>query len=218
MEEALERKVFKVDEGEFENYVANFTVLNVAGGVIKREWLKDLKDINSKVSYETPKEWNDFILNGLKNITYNQGYEEIEVREEACESYNNEVERKIKVRVTQGKFRDSLLKRDKKCVICGLDIEALLVASHIKPWSKANDYEKQDKNNGLLLCANHDALFDKGYISFDSDNKLCVSDIISKLNYEKLNIDTDTIINFSNNQIEYMKYHRENIFKRIKIR
>lgn len=215
MEEALERRVFKIDEGEFENYVANFTVLDVAGGVIERDWLKDLKDINSKVSYEAPKEWNNFILNGLNNVNANQSYEELEIREEEYGSYNNEVERKIRVRVTQGKFRDSLLKRDKRCVICGLDIEALLVASHIKPWSKANDYEKQDENNGLLLCANHDALFDKGYISFNDDNKLCVSNIISKLHYEKLNTDTDTTINLSNNQMEYMKYHRENIFKRI---
>lgn len=213
MEEALERRLFKVDEGEFENYVANFTVLNVEGGVIKREWLKDLKDINSKVSYEAPKEWNDFILNGLNNIIYNQSYEEIEVREEACESYNNEVERKIKVRVTQGKFRDSLLKRDKKCVICGLDIEALLVASHIKPWSKANDYEKQDENNGLLLCANHDALFDKGYISFDDNGSIVISSKIDKENYDKLNIDINSNVVLKNeNQKQYMKYHKNNLF------
>lgn len=77
MEKSLERRVFKVEEGEFENYVANFTVLNVAGGVIERDWLKDLKDINSKVSYEVPKEWNESILNGLNNITSNQYYEEI---------------------------------------------------------------------------------------------------------------------------------------------
>lgn len=211
MEESLERRLFKVDEGEFENYVANFTVLNVAGGVIEREWLRDLKYMNSKVSYEAPKEWNDFILNGLNNVIYNQGYEEIEVREEAYESYNNEVERKIKVRVTQGKFRDSLLKRDKKCVICGLDIELLLVASHIKPWSKANDYEKQDENNGILLCANHDALFDKGYISFDDYGKIYISKLIDKDSYKMLNINEAISIKINENQDKYMEYHRQNI-------
>lgn len=213
IEESLEHRVFKCDDGEFENYVAKFTVLNVAGGVIKRDWLKNLKDVNSKLSYDAPKEWNEFILNGLSNVCFNKNYEEIEVREEDCKSYNNEVERKIKIRITQGKFRDSLLRRDKKCVICGLDIESLLVASHIKPWSKANDYEKQDENNGLLLCVNHDALFDKGYITFDENNKLCISDNINKFNYDKLNIDTNTTINLNKNQIKYMKYHREKIFK-----
>lgn len=211
MEEALERRVFKVDGGEFENYVANFTVLDIEGGVIERDWLKDLKDMSSKVSYEAPKEWNDFILNGLNNITFNQGYEKVEVREEVYEGYNNEVERKIKVRVTQGKFRDSLLKRDKKCVICGLDIESLLVASHIKPWSKANDYEKQDENNGLLLCANHDALFDKGYISFDDDGSIIISSKIDKENYDRLNINDDISIKINENQDKYMDYHRQNV-------
>lgn len=211
MEESLERRLFKVDEGEFENYVANFTVLNVAGGVIEREWLRDLKDMNSKVSYEAPKEWNEFILNGLNNVIYNQGYEEIEVGEEAYGSYNNEVERKIKVRVTQGKFRDSLLKRDKKCVICGLDIELLLVASHIKPWSNANDYEKQDENNGILLCANHDALFDKGYISFDDYGKIYISKLIDKDSYKMLNINEAISIKINENQDKYMEYHRQNI-------
>lgn len=213
MEESLERRVFKVDEGEFENYIANFTILDVADGVIERDWLKDLKDINSKISYEAPKEWNDFILNGLDNLNTNQSYEEIELREEAYESYNNEVERKIKVRVAQGKFRDSLLKRDKKCVICGLEIESLLVASHIKPWSKANDYEKQDDNNGLLLCANHDALFDKGYISFDENGSIVISSKINKENYDKLNIDINNNVSFRNEkQKQYMKYHARNIF------
>ena len=213
MEESLERRVFKVDEGEFENYVANFTVLDVEGGVIDRDWLKDLKNMNSKFSYEAPKEWNEFVLNGLNNISINKSYEEIEIREEVYGSYNNEVERKIKVRVTQGKFRDNLLKRDRKCVICGLNIEALLVASHIKPWSKSNDYEKQDENNGLLLCANHDALFDKGYISFDDNGSIIISSKIDKENYGKLNIGTNSNVLFKNEeQRQYIKYHVDNIF------
>lgn len=127
-------------------------------------------------------------------------YEEIEVREEAYEIYNNEVERKIKVRVTQEKFRDILLKRDKKYIICNLDIESLLVVSHIKPWSNANanDYEKQYKNNGLLLCANHDVLFDKGYISFDDNGSIVISSKIDKANYDKLNIDINSNVVLKN--------------------
>lgn len=207
IEEALELRNF---DG-YDNYVAKFTVLNISSGVIDRDWLKDLKDLTCKVSDRAPREWNDFVLNGLNNSIVNQIYEEIEVREEVYESYNNEVERKIKVRVTQGKFRDSLLKRDKKCVICGLDIESILVASHIKPWSQSNDYEKQDENNGLLLCANHDALFDKGYISFDSNGSIIISSKIDKENYDKLSISTNLRIKNSKKQSKYMDYHRKNI-------
>lgn len=214
MDESLKKKVFEGKEGHFENYEANFTVLELDSGVIERDWLKDLKDIESKVSYVAPKEWNNFILNGLNNIKYNQSYEEIEVKEEVYENYNNEIERKIKVRVTQGKFRDSLLKRDKKCVICGLDIESLLVASHIKPWSKADEFEKQDENNGLLLCVNHDALFDRGYISFDDNGEIIISDKIPKNTFEKLNINNKIQLNLNKKQLIYMNYHKNTILKR----
>lgn len=51
---------------------------------------------------------------------------------------------------------------------CGVSDEHFLIDSHIKPWSQSNNQEWLDVNNGLLLCPNHDALFDKGiiYISF----------------------------------------------------
>lgn len=209
IEEALELREF---DG-YENYVAKFTILNVSGGIIKREWLIDLKGVNNQFSYKAPKEWNEFLVSGLNNIAVNQGYEELEVREEYYENYKNEVERKIKVRVTQGKFRDTLLKRDKKCAMCGLDIEGMLLASHIKPWSKSNDYEKQDVNNGLLLCANHDALFDKGYISFEDNGNIKISSKIDKENYQKLNICTNNKILLKNEkQKQYIKYHANNIF------
>lgn len=213
--EALELRDF----GTYKNYVAHFMVLKISGGVIKREWLKDLKDASFDFSENAPAEWNNYILNGLNQInienTYetSNSYEVIEIKEDDYLNYNNEVDRKIKVRVTQGKFRDELIKRDKWCILCGLDIETLLIASHIKPWSKSDNYEKQDSDNGILLCANHDALFDKGYISFDKDNNLCISHLIKELDYDKLYINKDMKIVINDKQKRYMEYHRVNIFK-----
>jgi len=41
-----------------------------------------------------------------------------------------------------------------------------LKASHIKAWKDCTStQERLDSNNGLLLCANHDALFDQYLIS-----------------------------------------------------
>lgn len=42
-----------------------------------------------------------------------------------------------------------------------LEDERFLVASHIKTWSHSNNIDRLDIQNGLLLCPNHDALFDK---------------------------------------------------------
>lgn len=65
-------------------------------------------------------------------------------------------------------FRNNLIaKYGCQCAICKKDIEEVLVASHIKPSSESNVEEKIDDNNGLLLCANHDKLFDRCLISFN---------------------------------------------------
>ncbi|MGQ0517320.1 HNH endonuclease, partial [Bacillus sp. D-CC] len=62
-----------------------------------------------------------------------------------------------KIRTTQGKFRESLLKESTVCKICGMNMVELLVASHIKPWKDCNDKERIDFYNGLLLCPAHNA-------------------------------------------------------------
>ena len=82
----------------------------------------------------------------------------------------------VKVRVNQGIFRDVLVKRyGKKCCLCGVTGKCFLVASHIKPWSDSSPEERTDVNNGLLLCPNHDKLFDGGWISFADNGNIIIS-------------------------------------------
>jgi len=65
-------------------------------------------------------------------------------------------------------FRNNLIARyGCKCAICSKDIDTVLVASHIKPASECNVLDKANCENGLLLCALHDKLFDRYLISFD---------------------------------------------------
>lgn len=86
-----------------------------------------------------------------------------------------------------------------------------MIASHIKPWRACEAVEKLDPDNGLLLCPNHDRLFDLGYISFDDDGKIIISDKISEVDRTYLNIREGMRIKaFSNNK--YIKYHRDNVF------
>lgn len=71
----------------------------------------------------------------------------------------------------QKKFKNNLsVEQEHKCVICGLRTEKLLIGSHIKPSADCNVHEKADTQNGLLLCANHDKLFDRHLISFNPQN------------------------------------------------
>ena len=98
------------------------------------------------------------------------------------------------------------------CYLEKLDYPSL-VASHIKPFKKSNPSEQYDKNNGLLLSRGMDALFDKGYISFNDDGTIILSDRLSKDVKEHLkNYSLDSII-LNEQRLEYLHYNREFVFK-----
>lgn len=119
-----------------------------------------------------------------------------------------------KQRVNHSIFKRRLLKRySNKCCLCGVQGEDMLIASHIKPWSEADMDERVDVNNGLLLCPNHDWLFDKGYISFDDDGKIIISEKLNEINQILMNVDRKRSINMSEKTKAYMEYHREILLK-----
>ncbi|WP_195989462.1 HNH endonuclease signature motif containing protein [Clostridium sp. D53t1_180928_C8] len=139
--------------------------------------------------------------------------EEIEeVNNFTCKLDNTEREQVVKTRVGQGIFKAKLINRESKCIICGMKIKELLIASHCKPWCKSNNYERVDINNGLLLCPNHDALFDKGLITFNDKGEIIISKIIPIEEYELLNINKNISIKISKESIKYISWHRINAF------
>lgn len=57
---------------------------------------------------------------------------------------------------------------DEKCAVTGLQIPALLNASHIKAWRDCDSKrEKLSGCNGILLCVHLDRLFDRYLIGFE---------------------------------------------------
>ena len=139
--------------------------------------------------------------------------DEIDKEIETKQLQGEEREALIKVRVNQSAFRKLLMRRYTHCCLCDVDDESLLAASHIKPWAKSNHAEKVDVNNGLLLCPNHDKLFDRGYISFDNGGHIVISDELSENSAISMNIKNDMQIELSNDNIKYMEYHRNNVLK-----
>lgn len=120
----------------------------------------------------------------------------------------------VNVRVNQDIFRNYLLKRYKRCCLCGVENPTLLIASHIKPWAESEPKEKLDVDNGFLMCPNHDKLFDKGYITFDDDGKIIISGILTENDKVFLNIDSRMHIKLTESNKKYLKFHQENIFNR----
>ncbi|MEO2282094.1 HNH endonuclease [Pseudoalteromonas pernae] len=117
----------------------------------------------------------------------------------------------IDARVGQGKFRSDLINYWCKCAVTGCDFKPLLKASHIKPWKVANNYERLDKYNGLLLCANLDELFDKGYISFNDDGSIIISKNLPIAVRKLLGIPRSIKINLDKKHSQYLAYHRKEI-------
>lgn len=88
-----------------------------------------------------------------------------------------EVERLVRQRVGQDKFRNAMLDYwGGACAVTGIAIPAVLRASHAKPWAEcASDAERLDVFNGFLLSANLDALFDRFLISFDDNGEIMLA-------------------------------------------
>lgn len=85
--------------------------------------------------------------------------------------------RLTKYRKNQSFFRQSVLSAyNGACCITGINDSRLLVASHIRPWSKCKNGEDRTKTeNGLCLSALYDRAFDKGLFTIDTDYKIKLS-------------------------------------------
>ncbi|MGG0120532.1 HNH endonuclease [Bacillus paranthracis] len=132
----------------------------------------------------------------------------------AVEITETEKEKVIKSRIGQSVFKKALLAIEKKCSLCGVSDERFLIASHIKPWSQSNHKERLDVNNGLLLCPNHDAVFDKGYISFNEDGRILISESLDEATKVFLNINKTMNVRMNEGKRQYMKWHRWNVYIR----
>lgn len=142
----------------------------------------------------------------------------VEKEKEEIENLQDGEEKKVltKARVGQGKYREELLKLCPFCPITLVSDDRLLIASHIKPWAKSNDFEKTDPLNGFMLTPTFDFLFDRGFLSFTDDKKSILSPFLSNMTYSKIGIsDGKTFSHVPTDGREvYLEYHRKEILKR----
>ena len=91
------------------------------------------------------------------------------------------IKSEVRLSSVQKVFRDKLIeKHGQKCLLCNITNKDMLIASHIKDAASCDIFEKADFNNGLLLCANHDKLFDKFLITFNFyDGKIQISNSLT---------------------------------------
>ncbi len=129
-----------------------------------------------------------------------------------AENQGTEVERLVRQRVGQDRYRDALLAYwGGACAVTGVAVTEALRASHAKPWAECtDDAERLDAFNGFLLAANLDALFDRFLISFDDAGHLLISARLSQDDLHGLGIHPEMRLRWlASEHRHYLQWHRE---------
>ncbi len=114
----------------------------------------------------------------------------------------------------QKRFRKGLFDNNEhKCPVCGFCFEELLIASHIKPYSKCDDtYDAINHFNGLIMCPNHDRLFeDAKHMTIDYESgKIILSETAkNSRDFKTLKDKFISKVYVSNERRDYLKWHNE---------
>ncbi len=116
----------------------------------------------------------------------------------------------------QGLFKQNVQRLESKCRVTGVEKIEHLRASHCKPWRDANNEERLDGENGLLLTPDVDHLFDRGFISFEDNGSLLVSPVAHRESLQRMGLDEAilrrNVGGFSEGQRSYLAFHRDSVF------
>lgn len=138
---------------------------------------------------------------------------EVSVVEEVRMSYSlteTEKEAIIKSRRGQGLYRTNSIELWKTCSVTGFTKTNILIASHIKPWKVSTNIERIDGFNSLLLVPSLDKLFDKGYIGFENNGRILISDDLGERDLERIGINRSLRLRqIPSDILGYLDYHRE---------
>lgn len=120
----------------------------------------------------------------------------------------------------QREFKKNLLSNNVNvCPICGFSFKEFLIASHIKPYALCdNTYDAINHYNGLLLCPNHDKLFEGAkYMTIDSSTGKIILSEYAKESKDFADLDGRTIdIRLVNcERTHYLRWHNSQ-FKKIR--
>jgi hypothetical protein len=119
----------------------------------------------------------------------------------------------IDARLGQGRYRRELLRRwNGACAVTGCRVGAMLRASHCKPWRHSDNRERLDSNNGLVLTANLDALFDAGLVSFDDQGTMLLAGGLSSQEREALGLPANLLRTPGKELQRFLAFHRDAVF------
>ena len=226
----------KLSENSIGKYIGGFRVISremLAAGIISKP-LEEMNLTELDQAYACIFSWPSFIeknkrgnhmySNALKHYRCYFGtctdsqvpvIEDLKLIESDGRIDETEREALVKARVGQGIFREELMgKYNGKCIITGISIPQLLIASHVKPWAVSNNKERLSRDNGLLLSATYDKLFDNGLISFKPNGEILISSVVKDESRRMLGIAKKQIYDIKAGKTLKinLEYHRDSVF------
>ena len=113
----------------------------------------------------------------------------------------------------QDKYREAILKKYPYCVVTGVTDPDLLIACHIKDYVKSTNEEKYDPNNGLTMTPTIHTLFDIGYLSFNMQGEMILSDFFRNMDRRRLNLDGKIRVALTKENLKYLEWHNQYVFR-----
>jgi predicted restriction endonuclease len=158
----------------------------------------EIRDLDSQIEYVVERTPDPEILDDIHQVEADSSIAETQRLQLA------------KARVGQGLFRKRvMLFEEGVCRVTGVSDNRLLIASHIKPWRAANNAERLNGHNGILLSPHVDALFDQHLITFENDGRIQTHPSLSRDVLDRWSIDTTKKVEkFRKEQVEFLVHHR----------
>ncbi|ABC32296.1 predicted restriction endonuclease [Hahella chejuensis KCTC 2396] len=159
---------------------------------------QELQDIIRPIVLNNP---NSYFVVRVLNVEENEGSPPLN-------ELNTDGSATIKTRVGQQRFRSALMEYWGGCALSGLQLPEILKASHIKPWRESDHTERLDPFNGILLSPTYDALFDRGYISFDDSGRIILSESAKRLSADLGLSKSMKLRKLDDRHRKYLRVHR----------
>ena len=208
--EMVDRGIIKKPLSEMELYEIDLSICLI----FKDNYFINKNETGNYMYSNALKWYRNYISSTCENTIVAEA-EEVKIKQNT-EITETERTALVKSRIGQGLFRDNLLEKYHSCIITHIDIPNVLVASHIKPWAVCSNIERLNPNNGLLLSATFDRLFDGGLITFKPSGEIVLSKFITEDNREKLRIKAGTTydLKYSPDMKDFLDYHESVVFIR----
>lgn len=143
----------------------------------ENEWIPTPPDWSPNIvqgkTYDTDTSIGRGIYYQVQNRLKTHNYGEINLVQDEDQSSRYGKPSLILPRLGQGAFRVLVTEAyQRRCAITGEKTLPVLEASHIKPYSQNGPHSL---NNGILLRSDLHILYDRGYLTITTDNKIVVS-------------------------------------------